>query len=112
VQALHERAKGRTDFAVLTLNVDSDQTKARRYASAMGLTVPVILASDYVRNQRGDDIIPRNWIVGPKRALLAERVGFNTKERNNWVEEVIRELERRRPGERTPPAPQPAGFTR
>jgi thiol-disulfide isomerase/thioredoxin len=97
VQALHERSKGRADFAVLTLNVDSDATKARRYASAMGLTVPVVLASDYVRRQRADDTIPRNWIVGPGGALLAERVGFNASERNNWVDQVIQELERRRP---------------
>jgi thiol-disulfide isomerase/thioredoxin len=97
VQALYERSKGRSDFTVLTLNVDQDPTKARRYASAMGLTIPIILASDYVRRQRADDTIPRNWIVGPGGTLLAERVGFNVRERNGWVDEVIKELEQRRP---------------
>lgn len=93
VQALYERVHGRTDLAVLTLNIDDDPKKARRYADAMGLTVPVVLGADYVRKLGRGNMVPRNWIVGPGRKLLVERVGFSTKERNNWIEEVLKEIE-------------------
>src|SRR5206468_3453791 len=86
VQRLHDSLKGRDDVVVLSLNIDDDQEKARKYVADNKLTLPVVPASIYVTRAIGPAIsIPRSWIVGPGRVLAAESLGFGDGEGEAWL---------------------------
>jgi hypothetical protein len=93
VQGLYEQSRNRSDLLVLTLNTDSDRERARRFASAMNLTVPVIPAVGYTDPIPGN-LLPQNWIVGPGHRLLSERIGYYKSEHENWLENALAELAR------------------
>jgi thiol-disulfide isomerase/thioredoxin len=97
VEKLHESLKGREDTVVLSLNVDDEPDKARKYAAEHKLTIPVVMAADYVRKEIGPAIsIPRSWIVGPDGMLTAEHKGFDPRQTEGWVEAARQEIERAR----------------
>jgi thiol-disulfide isomerase/thioredoxin len=97
VQKLHESLKGRADTVVLSLNIDDDPEKARKYAAEHKLTFPVLPASKYVTKAIGPSIsIPRSWIVGGG-LLTAESLGFNDGQGEAWLAKARAELERARP---------------
>ena len=103
VQRLHESLKGRQDVVVLSLNVDDDQEKARKYVADNKLTFPVVSASAYVTHAIGPSVsIPRSWIVGPGRLLAAESLGFNDGEGEAWLAAARAQIDRIR-GTSAPP---------
>jgi Tol biopolymer transport system component len=102
VQRLHDSLKGRPDAVVISLNVDDDAERARRYAADNKLTVPVVSASSYVTRIVGPALtIPRNWIVGPRGVMTAELRGYDATEAEVWLQAARDEMERAR----TAPAP-------
>ena len=96
VQKLYESVKGRADTVVLSLNVDDDPEKARKYAAEHKLTFPVLPAGKYVSKAIGPSIsIPRTWIVGGG-LLTAESLGFHDGEGDAWLDGARAEIERAR----------------
>src|SRR5205814_4308663 len=96
VQKLYESVKGRADTVVLSLIVDDDPEKARKYAAEHKLTFPVLPAGKYVSKAIGPSIsIPRTWIVGG-RLLTAESLGFHDGEGDAWLDGARAEIERAR----------------
>jgi thiol-disulfide isomerase/thioredoxin len=95
VQKLHDSLKGRADTVVLSLNIDDDPEKARKYATDHKLTFPVLPASKYVSGLVGGVSIPRSWIV-EKGMLTSESVGFHEGQEDAWLKEVQAQLDRAR----------------
>jgi hypothetical protein len=94
VQKLHESLKGRSDTLILSLNIDDDPEKARKYAAEHKLTFPVLPAAKYVNSTVGPGVsIPRSWIV-EKGLLTAESLGFHDGSEELWLKEAQSQLER------------------
>jgi thiol-disulfide isomerase/thioredoxin len=96
VQKLHDSLKGREDTIVLSLNIDDDPEKARKYAAEHKLTFPVLPAAKYVNKAIGGAVsIPRTWIVGGG-LLTAESLGFHEEKGDAWLEGARVEIEKAR----------------
>lgn len=98
VQKFHDSLKGREDTIVLSLNIDDDPEKARKYAAEHKLTFPVLPAAKYVSKAIGGAVsIPRTWIVGGG-LLTAESLGFHEGKGDAWLEGARVEIEKARGG--------------
>lgn len=99
VQKLHEQLaeNGNDDIVVLTLNMDHTADVVPPYMEKNGLTLPVLLAYDYLaaRNVNG---IPRNWLLDGEGRLAREQVGFKAEQSvEDWIAEVLAEMDRLEP---------------
>lgn len=71
---------------MLTLNVDEEPEAARRYAENNSLSVPVLLAHDYVRGTLGVRGIPRNWVLDRQLVWREDEIGFSGAD--GWIDEM------------------------
>jgi thiol-disulfide isomerase/thioredoxin len=96
VQKLYDSVKGRSDVVLVSLNLDEDPEKARKYVAENKLTIPVLPANDYVRRTVGPSYsIPRSWIVGSQRLLTSELLGFGGSG-EAWLKSALEEIEKGR----------------
>lgn len=95
VQKLYDSLKGRADTVVLSLNIDGEPEKGRKYAAENKLTFPVLLASDYVSSVVGPVSIPRNWIVH-RGLLTSESSGYEDGQEEAWLKEARAQIEKAR----------------
>jgi thiol-disulfide isomerase/thioredoxin len=91
-QKLHER---RGDFVVLTLNADEQTALVQPYAEEQKLTVPVLLAHDYVVKLLQPLALPRTWIVDRAGVIRAEYKGFG-RGSEAWLDRMIDQMEKLR----------------
>jgi thiol-disulfide isomerase/thioredoxin len=97
VQKLYDSLKGRSDVVLVSLNLDDDPEKARKYVAEHKLTIPVLPAGDYVRHTVGAAYsIPRSWIVGSQRLLTSELLGFFPGSEDAWLKAALAEIDRAR----------------
>lgn len=96
LQTLHERLADRDDVAVVLLNSDSDLGGVEPFVRKEGLTMPVLLAGDWMTETFGTFVLPTSWIVDGSGRVRAQQVGFGTLPEGGaeaWVDELLEKLE-------------------
>jgi sugar lactone lactonase YvrE len=103
VQTLSERLRGHPEVMVITLNADADPARARRFATAMNLTVPVIPAAAYVHVAQASDFLPRSWIIG-RAATSSPSASASTRASTTagWKRHCKRSIASERSADRAP----------
>jgi thiol-disulfide isomerase/thioredoxin len=92
VEELRRRVAGRTDVAVLTFNVDDDESAVAPYMSERGFTFPALLADEwYARHTNGS--VPKGWIVDAEGVARYEQSGFARQLAGSWVADTLGLLE-------------------
>jgi len=93
LQRLHDRIKGRSDLAIVSLNVDENPGLVEPFVKEKGYTFPVVLGVAFWDSLKLDQGIPTNWILDDKGVARAETRGFGDGGGDAWVEAALAALE-------------------
>jgi thiol-disulfide isomerase/thioredoxin len=97
LQKLYERIKGRSDVAVVALNVDDNPGLVEPFIKENGYTFPVVLGGSYWESLRLENNgIPTNWIVEEKGVVRSELRGWSESSASGgktWVDHALARLE-------------------
>lgn len=91
LEKLYDQLKGRSDFEILTFNVDEDLGLVEPFLKEKGYKFPVVPAYNLVRNVLNTTGIPQNWVVDPKGAWRWTQIGFLGQP--DWADDMIQRLE-------------------
>lgn len=96
LQKLYDKVKGRSDFQILTFNVDEELGLVAPYLKEKGYTFPVLSAHNFFVNGNGlGEAIPQNWVVDQKGAWQWDQLGYGGDA--NWEDDMIKRLESTKP---------------
>jgi thiol-disulfide isomerase/thioredoxin len=91
LQKLYEQAKNRSDFQILTFNIDEDLGLVEPFMKEKGYTFPVVPAYSYVVNLVNGYAIPQNWVLNPKGAWEWTQIGYGSDDA--WVKDMLAKLD-------------------
>jgi thiol-disulfide isomerase/thioredoxin len=91
LQKFYEKVKDRTDFQVLTFNLDQDLGLVEPFMKEKGYTFPVLPAFSLVVNLLDGGAIPQNWVVDPQGSWRWTQLGFDGA--SDWIDSMIQRLE-------------------
>ena len=94
LQKLHEKLRGRSDVQLLTFNIDENPGVVEPFMTEHGYTFPALPAGPYVTRFVGSIGIPRNWIVNRDGTLISEQVGFDGQGDQQWIEQVMAQIDK------------------
>ena len=92
LQKLYEQVKDRSDFQILTFNIDSDLGLVSPFVKDKGFTFPVLPAYSLVLGLLDTVTIPQNWLVGPKGDWRWSQIGYDASDAA-WAETMVGKLE-------------------
>ena len=87
LEKLAAELAGKPDVLLLTLNMDQNPGIVPAFVAAKKMTLPALLAADYVSGTLGNFSIPRNWIVDEAGVVRFEHSGFSPEHAEVWVNE-------------------------
>jgi thiol-disulfide isomerase/thioredoxin len=91
LEKLYEKMKDRTDFQILSFNVDEDLGLVEPFLKEKGYKFPVLPAYNLVRNVLNTVGIPQNWVVDPRGTWRWTQIGFGGP--TDWMDDMIQRLE-------------------
>ena len=91
LEKLYEQIKDRSDFQILTFNIDEDLGLVAPFVKDKGFTFPVLPAYSLVHEL---DLlgIPQNWLVDPKGDWRWSQIGYDASD-GAWTETMVGKLE-------------------
>ena len=92
VQNLYEAVKGRSDVAVITVNVDEVPAVVPPFMKRRAYTFPVTMAGDL---SAWVPALPTSWVVDEKGIVRSESMGFAPSSSEHWVRDALAQLERK-----------------
>jgi len=92
LQKLYEQVKDRTDFQILTFNIDSDLGLVSPFVKDKGFTFPVLPAYSLVLGLLDTVSIPQNWLVDPRGDWRWSQIGYDASDAA-WAETMVGKLE-------------------
>jgi len=92
LEKLYEQVKDRSDFQILTFNIDSDPGLVAPFVKDKGFTFPVLPAYRFVQDLLDLVSIPQNWIVDPKGVWRWSQMGYDASDAA-WAETIVGKLE-------------------
>jgi thiol-disulfide isomerase/thioredoxin len=94
LQKLYDRVKGRSDVAIVSLNVDDNPGVVAPFLAETKYTFPVVFGSSFWDSLKLESNgIPTNWIVDDKGVARAELRGFGESAGDAWVDAALAKLE-------------------
>jgi thiol-disulfide isomerase/thioredoxin len=94
LQRLYDRVKGRSDVAIVSLNVDDNPGVVEPFLADTKYTFPVVFGSSFWDSLKLESNgIPTNWIVDDKGVARAELRGFGESAGDAWVDAALARLE-------------------
>jgi thiol-disulfide isomerase/thioredoxin len=92
LEKLYEQVKDRSDFQILTFNIDSDLGLVAPFVKDKGFTFPVLPAYSFVLGLLDSVSIPQNWLVDPKGDWRWSQMGYDASDAA-WAETMVGKLE-------------------
>lgn len=92
LEKLYEKVKDRSDFQILTFNIDSELGLVAPFVKDKGFTFPVLPAYSLVTGLLDSVAIPQNWILDPKGAWRLTQLGYDASDAQ-WADTMIGKLE-------------------
>ncbi|MBI4908332.1 MAG: hypothetical protein HY820_32195 [Acidobacteria bacterium] len=83
--------KGRSDVAVVTLNMDDNPGLIEPLMKQLNLSFPVLLARELVEEIEPAWSLPRSWIVDTVGNIRLESVGFGG-DGEKWISRMMEGL--------------------
>ena len=91
--ALSDMAAKRDDITVLTINVDKEKSKARKFLSGIRMDLPVLLDSDArLMGQLGVWTMPTSFVVDANGTLKFTKVGYSREKGLVEIEAALAEV--------------------
>lgn len=105
LEELYKKVKDRSDFQILTLNIDENLGLVEPFMKEKNYTFPVLPAFSFVTGLLDGFGIPQNWIVDPHGKWRWTQLGFGGEP--DWVGDMIRRLDQVKKSETGAVAPSP-----
>lgn len=97
LEELYKKVKDRSDFQILTLNIDENLGLVEPFMKEKNYTFPVLPAFSFVTGLLDGFGIPQNWIVDPHGKWRWTQIGFGAEA--DWGGDMIQRLEQVKKGE-------------
>jgi thiol-disulfide isomerase/thioredoxin len=91
VEKLYQQFRGRSDVAILALNVDDDPKAMTQALGELRLSIPSVAARDFAYSIVPEMALPANWIITPKKTEMFEG---NDNSLEVWLEEAAAAIEK------------------
>lgn len=93
VEQLGERLAGDPGRTVVTLNSDTSTGVVQPFMDEHGFSFPVLLAADFLDREFEDVPLPQTWILDASGTVRLQHTGFDPREAETWIEDVLERLE-------------------
>jgi thiol-disulfide isomerase/thioredoxin len=92
LQELYEKVKDRSDFQIVTFNIDQELGLVAPFVKEKGFTFPVLPAYSFVLSLLNGFAIPQNWVLDQKGAWRWSQLGFDASD-GKWADTVVAKLQ-------------------